>query len=109
MQKWIGIGRLTTDPQKIETNEKIICKFGFATPENFTKDGERVTTFHTIITWGKIAENCLKYLTKGSQICVTGKVQYRSWEDEKGVKKYATEITAEEVEFLNIKKNDENA
>lgn len=108
MQKWIGIGRLTTEPQKIETQEAMICKFGFATPENYTKDGERVTTFHTVVVWRKLAENCLKYLTKGSLISVVGKVQYRKWEDENGTPKYATEITAEDIEYLSIKKNEEN-
>lgn len=109
MNKVLLIGRLTADPKKIEANEKVLCKFGFATPEDYTKDGQRATTFHTIVCWNKTAENCLKYLQKGSQVSIVGKIQYRKWQDEKGEEKYATEIIAEEVEFVSgIKKSEKD-
>jgi len=109
MNKVLLIGRLTKEPEKIDANDKVLCKFQLATPENYARNGERVTTFHTIIVWNKQAENCLKYLHKGSLISLVGKIGYRNWEDAKGQKKYATEIVAEEIEFLssNSKKGNE--
>lgn len=108
MNKVLLIGRLTKEPERITANEKVLCKFQLATPENYAKDGKRVTTFHTIIVWNGQAENCLKYLSKGSLISLVGKIGYRNWEDSKGNKKIATEIVAEEIEFLtsNTKKED---
>lgn len=100
------VGRLTTDPKKIEANEKVLCRFTLATNCNYTKDGERVTQFINVIVWGTKAENCLKYLTKGSLISVLGEIQTRNYEVD-GEKKYSTEIVAKEIEFLSTKKNDE--
>lgn len=104
MNKVILIGRLTADPEKIVTGQSVLCKFGFATKEI------KETTFHTIVVWGSKAENCLKYLNKGSLVAIVGKINYRHWEDEKGQKKYATEIIADEINFLQSKpkENDEN-
>lgn len=105
MQKWIGVGRLTKDPEKIEANDKkAFCKFILATNENYSKDGKPAVSYHTIIVWNAIAENCLKYLSKGSLVSVVGRVQYRNWEDANGEKKYVTEIIGEEISFLSTKK-----
>ena len=101
------VGRLTKDPQKIEANDKILCRFTIATNGNYTKDGERVTQFNNIIVWGNKAENCLKYLTKGSLVSVLGEIQTRSYEVD-GEKKYSMEIVAKELEFLSTPKNNEN-
>lgn len=101
------VGRLTKDPQKIEANDKILCKFGLATNGNYTKDGNRVVEFHTVIVWGVKAENCLKYLKKGSLVAVLGEIQTRSWDDN-GTKKYSTEVICNEIEILTWLKEDKN-
>jgi len=95
------IGNLTKEPQKIELDGKSLCKLNIAVNENYTKDGERPSQFFSIAVWNKLAENCLKYLKKGSKIAVIGKIQNRTWEDDKGEKHYAQEIVATEIEFLS--------
>lgn len=99
------VGNLIKDPQKVELNGKSLCKISIAVNENFTKeDGTRPVQFFTVSVWGKVAENCLKFLKKGSKVGVVGKIQNRSWEDDNGVKKYAQEIVASEIEFLSSPK-----
>lgn len=104
MQKWIGTGNLTRDVEKVSDN---LAKFTIAIPEDYEKDGERPVQFFTIICWNKLAENCLKYLTKGSKVLVEGKLQNRTYEAQDGTKKYITEILAKSIEFLNIKKDNQ--
>lgn len=100
------IGRLTQKPQEVQGTQTSLCKMTLAVNENYTnKDGERPVQFINVVVWGKLADNCIKYLDKGSQIAVLGKLQTRSWNDENGVKKYAFEIVASEVEFLSKAKN----
>lgn len=105
MNKWIGIGNLLADPEKIESNDLVLCKFRVAVPENYTKDGERPIQAISVICWNKLAENVLKYVKKGSKVAVEGRISNRSYEKD-GQKKYVTEIVAEEVEFVTIKKDD---
>lgn len=101
------IGNLTKDPQKIETAN--VCKLNVAVNENFTKeDGTRPVQYFNVAVWNKLADICMKYLKKGSKVGVLGKIQNRSWEDDKGVKHYTQEIVASEIEFLSTPKaNDE--
>lgn len=103
----ILVGNLTKDPQKVEGVQKTLCKISLAVNENYTKDGERPVQYFSVSVWGKLAENCLKYLKKGSKITVIGKLQNRSWEDENGVKRYAQEIVANEIEFVSTPKEKE--
>lgn len=100
----ILVGNLVKDPQKVEGVQKTLCKISLAVNENYTKDGERPVQYFSVSVWGKLAENCLKYLKKGSKITVIGKLQNRSWEDENGVKRYAQEIVANEIEFVSTPK-----
>lgn len=67
--------------------------------------GDDETDFFDITVWGNSAENCAKYLHKGDKVAVVGRIQNRSYEDNKGNKKKITEIVAENVEFLNSKKD----
>jgi single-strand DNA-binding protein len=100
------IGNLTKDPQKVEGVEKTLCKLNLAVNANYTNaDGERPVEFFMVSVWNKLAENCLKYLKKGSKIAVVGRMQNRSWEVD-GVKRYAVEVVAEEVEFLSSPKTE---
>ena len=105
MNKVMLIGNLTRDPELVTTNNGIsLCKFGLAVQRRFSSnDGERDVDFFNIVVWRGPAENCYKYLKKGSKVGISGSIQTRSYEGNDGVKKYATDIVAEEVEFLTSK------
>lgn len=104
VNKAIIIGNLGSDPELRSTpGGNSVCNFNVATNEAWTgKDNEKHerTEWHRIVVWGKTAENCAKYLTKGRQVYVEGNLQTRSWEDKDGVKRYTTEIVARDVQFL---------
>jgi single-strand DNA-binding protein len=104
VNKVIIIGRLGADPEvKTIAGGQVVCRLNVATSENWTaKDGTRQekTEWHRISVWGRQGENCGKYLTKGRQVYVEGRLQTRSWEDQQGQKKYATEIVATQVQFI---------
>lgn len=101
-------GNLTKGPEMIQGTEKPLCKFSIAVRENYTKeDGTRPSQFFNIAVWGKVGESCGKYLKKGSKVAVVGKIQNRSWEDKDGIKRYAIEIVASEIEFLSTQKKDD--
>lgn len=103
MNKIIVIGNLTRDVEKVEANQTMLAKMtvacrGFGKDEN----GNSKTTFFNVIAWNKVAESCLQYLQKGSTVAICGKMQNRSYEVD-GVKKFVSEIVADEVEFLSKK------
>ena len=104
------IGNVGGDPELRHTgNGNPVGNFSLATSDSWvSKDGERQekTEWHKIIVWGKLAEICGEYLSKGRQVYVEGSIGTRSYEDSEGVKKYITEITAKEVKFLGSKKDD---
>jgi hypothetical protein len=85
--------------------------FSFANKPCFVEQQRKkfvkAVEFLNVIVWGKTAENCVKYLNKGSKISVVGKVQTRKWEDEKGNTKFAVEVVAQEIEYLSVKKKEE--
>lgn len=105
MNKVILIGNLTKDPELVTTNNGIsLCRFGLAVQRRFSSsDGEREVDFFNIVVWRAAAENCYKYLKKGSKVGISGSIQTRSYEAGDGTKRYATDIVAEEVEFLTSK------
>ena len=107
MNKWIGIGNLTRDPELSETpNGTAVCKFTVAVNRNFTNaNGERECDFINVVAWRSLAENCGRFLSKGKKVSVVGSSQTRSYESN-GEKKYVTEIMADEVEFLSPKDED---
>ena len=96
---------LTRDPELATTNSGVsVCRFSLAVTRNFSNaDGEREADFLNIIVWRGQAENCHKYLKKGSKCAVTGSIQTRSFDAQDGSKRYVTEIVADNVEFLNSK------
>ncbi|MGZ3724242.1 MAG: single-stranded DNA-binding protein [Pseudobdellovibrio sp.] len=104
INKVIIVGRLGKDPEmKTISQGRTVTNLTVATSEVWTdKSGQKQerTEWHRIVTWDKQAENCAKYLTKGSQVYVEGRLQTRSWEDN-GQKKYATDIVASTVQFLS--------
>ncbi len=104
VNKVIVVGRLGTDPEvKTVTGGNSVARLSIATSENWTdKQGQKQerTEWHRVVVWGKLAELCGKFLSKGRQVYVEGRLQTRSWEDQQGQKRYATEIVANTVQFL---------
>ncbi len=101
MNKVILIGNLTRDPELATTNSGIsYCRFSLAVPKRFTTGGEREAEFINIVVWRGQAENCAKYLKKGSKAAIVGNIQTRSYDAQDGSKRYVTEVVAEEVEFI---------
>ena len=103
MNKCIFIGNLTRDPEHQTTGSGVsLCNFSIAVNRTYANaNGERETDFINIVAWRGLADNCAKYLTKGSKVCVVGRLQNRSYEDKDGNKRYATDIVAEDVEFVS--------
>lgn len=103
----ILIGRLGRDPElKFTPAGKAVTNFTMATSETWKDDsGERQerTEWHKIQMWGKLAETAAKYLSKGSQVYIEGKLQTREWTDKDGQKKYTTEIVASSLVMLGGK------
>jgi single-strand DNA-binding protein len=100
----ILVGNLGADPELRHTNNKTaVASLNLATKEFRTeRDGNRqeYTEWHRIVVWGRQAENCAKYLSKGRPVFIEGRLQTRSWEDKTGVKRFTTEIVANNVQFL---------
>lgn len=103
VNKVIIIGRLGQDPEmKAISQGATVTRLNVATSENWTdKNGQKQerTEWHRITVWGKLAEICGKYLAKGRQVYVEGRLQTNSYE-KNGVKMYSTEIVATTVQFL---------
>lgn len=96
------IGRLTKDPElKYTSSGTAVCSFTLAVNRRFTsQNGEKEADFIPVVVWNKAAENCAKYLSKGRQKAVEGRLQIRSYDDKDGQRKRVTEVVAENVEFL---------
>ena len=108
MNKVILMGRLTREPdvRYTQTSNTMVTSFNLAVNRRFVKEGEeRQADFIQIVAWGKLAEFCSKYFGKGQQVGIIGRLQTRNWEDEQGVKRYATEVIAEEAYFAEGKKD----
>ena len=105
MNKVILIGNLTEDPEITTTNNGVsVCRFTLAISRRFANaEGERETDFINIVVWRTLADNCHKFLKKGSKTAVVGNLQSRSYDANDGTKRYITEVVAEEVEFISTK------
>ena len=109
MNKICLIGRLTKDPEVryTQSNNTLVSSFNIAVNRRFAKETDDVKAdFIPIIAWAKTGEFCSKYFKKGQQVGIVGRIQTRNWDDEQGVKHYATEVIAEEVYFADSKKDD---
>ena len=104
INKAIIIGRLGADPEVRQVSSgNSVATLSVATSEKWTdRDGQAQerTEWHRVIAWGKLAEICGKFLAKGRQVYVEGRIQTRQWEDSQGQKRYTTEIVANTVQFL---------
>jgi single-strand DNA-binding protein len=105
VNKAIIIGNLGSDPELSYTPNGIAsCKFSVATSESWKdRNGQKQerAEWHKIQVWKTSAENCNKYLKKGSKVYIEGKIQTDSWEDKEGSRKYFTVIVASTVQFLS--------
>ena len=112
MNKVILMGRLTRDPEVryTQTNNTLVASFSLAVNRRFTREGDTQTAdFINISAWAKTGEFVSKYFKKGMQVAVVGRIQTRSWEDQQGQKRYATDVVAEEVYFADSKKSDSDS
>ena len=111
MNKVCLIGRLTKDIELKTTQSNVkVANFTLAVNRRFVKEGQEQTAdFINIIAWGKTAEFCNKYFSKGLQIGVTGRIQTRTWDDDEGKKHYVTEVVAEEVDFADGKRTNQQS
>ena len=99
MNSIILLGRATTSIELKQTQAgKSVVSFSLAVKRPFTKD---TTDFHTVVCWDKQAELISKYVNKGDQVCIRGYLTTRTWTDNNGQKRYATEVVADEVSFVN--------
>lgn len=107
LNKVMLIGNLTRDPEsKTTTSGQNVTTFGLATNLVWTDaNGEKQkrAEFHNIVAWRKLAEICAQYLKKGNKIYIEGRLQTRDWEGQDGVKKYRTEIVADNMIMLDTK------
>ncbi len=104
VNKVILVGNLGADPDMRYTPSGAgVCELRVATSDSWTdKSGQRQerTEWHRVIVWGKRAEVCAKYLSKGRQVYVEGRIQTRNYDDKDGNKRYITEVIANDVQFL---------
>lgn len=107
MNKAFLIGNLTRDPDLRTTPSTgtSICNFTIAVARKFKnpQTGERETDFIPVVVWRQQADNCGKYLRKGSQVAVSGSIQTRTYEANDGSRRHVTEIVADEIKFLTPK------
>lgn len=105
------IGRLTKDVEVryIQSTNTMVASFSLAVKRRFAKQGEQEADFINIVAWNKTAEFCSKYFKKGMQVSVIGRIQTRSWDDQNGQRRYATEVVADEVGFADSNKDKDNA
>ena len=111
MNKVILLGRLTKDVELryTQTTNTAVATFSLAVNNRRTKESEeQQADFFNIVAWNKLAETSSKYLKKGSPVLITGRLQNRNWEDEQGKKHYITEVIAEELDFIESKRNSES-
>lgn len=108
LNKVILGGRLVRDPELRQTSSGIpVTSFSIAVNRRYTSQDsatdEQTADFINIVAWRSQAEFVCKYFRKGSSICVIGAIQTRSWTDTNGQKRYATDIVANEVHFVDSK------
>ena len=111
VNKVILVGNLGKDPEvRHLENGRAVANFSIATSESYkNKQGEKVTTteWHNVVLWSPIAEIAEKYLKKGNQVYIEGKLTTRSWDDQDGNKKYTTEVVGNNLTMLGSKSDNE--
>ncbi|MES2208689.1 MAG: single-stranded DNA-binding protein [Chloroflexota bacterium] len=101
MNKVLLTGRLTRDPEmRALASGKHVTQFSVATNE-YAGNGKERPEFHNVVTWDRLAEICGRYLGKGQQVSIEGRIQTRTWDDERGARHWKTEVVASSVEMLS--------
>jgi single-strand DNA-binding protein len=105
MNKVILVGRLTKDPELRATPSGVsVCSFTVACDRRFVKAGEeRKADFINCIAWRQSAEAIAKYFAKGNRIALEGSIQTRTWQDNEGKNRYATDVVVDQWEFAQSK------
>lgn len=104
MNKVLLTGRLTRDPEmRSLASGKSVTQFAVATNE-YIGNGKEKAEYHNVVTWDRLAEICGQYLGKGQQVAVEGRIQTRSWDDDRGQRHWKTEVVAAHVEMLSGRK-----
>ena len=109
MNKFQFMGRLTRDPETrvIPNSSTQVTNFSIAVNRRFAdQNGERKTDFFNLTSFGKLAEFCSKYYRKGQQVLVEGRIQNRTWDDQNGQKRYATDFIVENAYFADSRRDD---
>ena len=108
MNKFQFMGRLTKDPESRVTpnTNTAVTTFSIAVNRRFAEaNGERKADFFNVTAFGKTAEFCAKYYQKGQQVLVEGRIQNRTWEDQSGQKRYATDYIIENAYFADSRRD----
>lgn len=106
--KVILIGNMTADPELKQTQGGLsVASFSIAVNRRFKAEGQQDCDFITIVAWRQTAEFVCRYFKKGQPILVCGQLQTRNWTDRNGEKRYATEVVADEVSFVEKRENNE--
>jgi len=104
LNKVMLIGNLGKDPEvRTTTTGQRVANFSLATSRSWTgQDGQRQekTEWHSIVVWGKLVDICEKYLQKGKQVYIEGRIETRSWQDKEGQTRYKTEIICDQMTML---------
>ncbi|MCI0584907.1 MAG: single-stranded DNA-binding protein [Chloroflexi bacterium] len=101
VNKVLLTGRLTRDPEmRALASGKHVTQFSVATNE-YAGSGKERSEFHNVVTWDRLAEICGRYLGKGQQVALEGRIQTRTWDDETGKRHWKTEVVANSVEMLS--------
>ena len=110
VNKVILVGNVGKDPEiRYLEGGTAVCSFPMATSETYrNRDGERVTNteWHNVVLWRGLAEVAERYVKKGSQLFIEGKIRTRSWDDKEGNKRYTTEIIADNMQMLGRRPDD---
>ena len=107
MNKFQFLGRLTKDPEvryTANTNSQVTV-FPLAVNRRFKQEGQPDADFFNLTAFGKTAEFCSKYYKKGQQVLVEGRIQNRTWEDQNGQKRYATDFIVEQAYFADSRRD----
>lgn len=109
MNKVVLIGRLSRDPElRYTSNNTPVCQINMAISRPVSQGKDPETDFINVVVWNKQAENLVKYVKKGNQIAIEGRIQTRSYDNEEGKKVYVTEVLANHVEFIGNNSNKTN-
>ena len=110
LNKVILCGRLTADVELKQTQTGIsVCSFTLAINRRVAKDQEQKADFINCVAWRQTAEFIGNYFRKGSSLCIVGNIQTRSWTDQNGQKRYATEVIVDEAMFVDSKNDAQGA